>query len=151
MATPLLSQSVVNKTFSHRLTPISLITPIYHICICRVGIMFSTDQNKLKSLYHALRGCGSGGSGGGGDPGNEPDYFEIITRNRAELDPCPHVRGIIERNRSNAMMPVPARITFSVTSINTYLSCPKIAEVHSAAWRSSLQGVHRSGGSDPGD
>ncbi|MEA1906698.1 MAG: ATP-dependent helicase, partial [Euryarchaeota archaeon] len=28
--------------------------------------------------YHALRSGGSDSSGGGGDPGNEPDYFEII-------------------------------------------------------------------------
>jgi DNA helicase-2/ATP-dependent DNA helicase PcrA len=92
--------------------------------------------------YHALRGGGSGGgvgsgsvgggSGegdGGDDPGNEPDYFKIITRDRAELDPCPHVREIIERNRSDEGMPVPAGITFSVTSINTYLSCPKMYEL----------------------
>ena len=94
--------------------------------------------------YHALRGGGSRGSGssgsgsagdsggdGGsaGDPGNEPDYFKIITRNHTELDPCPHVRGIIKRNRSDEGMPVPAGITFSVTSINTYLSCPKMYEL----------------------
>ena len=72
--------------------------------------------------YHALRG-------GGVDPGNGPDYAEIITRNRAELDPCPHVREIIKRNRSAEGMPVPAGITFSVTSINTYLSCPKMYEL----------------------
>jgi DNA helicase-2/ATP-dependent DNA helicase PcrA len=81
--------------------------------------------------YHALRGGSGGGSGSGGsgDPGNEPDYFEIIARNHAELDPCPHVREIIRRNRSNVGMPVPAGITFSVTSINTYLSCPKMYEL----------------------
>jgi DNA helicase-2/ATP-dependent DNA helicase PcrA len=83
--------------------------------------------------YHALRGGGGidggGSSGGGGDPGNEPDYFEIIARNHSELDPCPHVREIIRRNRSNVGMPVPAGITFSVTSINTYLSCPKMYEL----------------------
>jgi len=67
--------------------------------------------------YHALKGS------------DEPDYVEIITRNHAELDPCPHVREIIERNRSNEGMPVPAGITFSVTSINTYLSCPKMYEL----------------------
>ncbi|KAF5430440.1 DNA helicase-2 [Candidatus Methanophagaceae archaeon] len=76
--------------------------------------------------YHALRG---GGGAGGNDPGNEPDYFEIITRDRAELDPCPHVREIIKRNRSAGGMPVPAGITFSVTSINTFLSCPKMYEL----------------------
>ncbi|MEA1869941.1 MAG: ATP-dependent DNA helicase [Euryarchaeota archaeon] len=76
--------------------------------------------------YHALR---DGGGSGGGDPGNEPDYFEIITRNHAELDPCPHVREIIKRNRGDEGMPVPAGITFSVTSINTYLSCPKMYEL----------------------
>ncbi|MEA3281479.1 MAG: PD-(D/E)XK nuclease family protein [Euryarchaeota archaeon] len=76
--------------------------------------------------YHALR---DGGGSGGGDPGNEPDYIEIIARNHTELDPCPHVRGIIKRNRSAEGMPVPAGITFSVTSINTYLSCPKMYEL----------------------
>ena len=91
--------------------------------------------------YHALRGggrssVGSGDSGGGSvegdggyDPGNAPDYFEIITRDRAELDPCPQVREIIKRNRSDEGMPVPAGITFSVTSINTYLSCPRMYEL----------------------
>ena len=74
--------------------------------------------------YHALRG-----GGGSGDSGNEPGYVEIITRNRAELDPCPHVKEIIKRNRSDEGIPVPAGITFSVTSINTYLSCPKMYEL----------------------
>ncbi|MCK4459324.1 MAG: ATP-dependent helicase, partial [Methanosarcinales archaeon] len=71
--------------------------------------------------YHALKGSD--------DPGNEPDYTEIITHNRAELDPCPHVKEIIKRNRSDEGMPVPAGITFSVTAINTYLSCPKMYEL----------------------
>jgi DNA helicase-2/ATP-dependent DNA helicase PcrA len=87
----------------------------------------SLDSGSLEAslghllAYHALRGSD--------DPGNEPDYVEIITRNRSELDPCPHVREIIKRNRSNEGMPVPAGITFSVTSINTYLSCPKMYEL----------------------
>ena len=72
-------------------------------------------------VYHALKGSD--------EPGNEPDYVEIITRNRDELDPYPHVKGIIERDRSAEGMPIPAGITFSVTSINTYLSCPKMYEL----------------------
>ena len=43
--------------------------------------------------------------------------------------PLPHVREIIKRNRSAEGTPVPAGITFSVTSINTYLGCPKMYEL----------------------
>ncbi|RZN42140.1 MAG: ATP-dependent helicase [Methanosarcinales archaeon] len=88
--------------------------------------------------YHALRdGDGSGGGGdgsgigigGGGNPDNEPDYFKIITHNHTELNPCPHVKEIIRRNNNNTRMPAPTKITFSVTSINTYLNCPKMYEL----------------------
>ncbi|MEA3325249.1 MAG: hypothetical protein U9Q37_08980, partial [Euryarchaeota archaeon] len=96
-----------------------------HCVLCN-----STSKPPNSELVGYLGGGGgSGGGSGSGDPGNEPDYFKIISRNHSELDPCPHVREIIKRNRSDEGVPVPAGITFSVTSINTYLSCPKMYEL----------------------